>query len=69
MTHAQQWIIQERQAMLRKMLEKFFGPLSADARQRIDDASPKQLESWALAVPTAVQGGQSVDDVLNGAAG
>ena len=77
MTHAQKWLAEGRAEgkaegkveMLQEMLEKFFGPLSADARQRIDEASPKQLESWALAVPTAVQGGQSVDDVLNGAAG
>ena len=67
MTLANKWRaearVEERQAMLQKQLEKFFGPLSADARQRIDAASPKQLESWALAVRDA----DSVDDVLNGA--
>ena len=51
-----------QQAMLLKMLEKFFGPLSAQARKRIGAASPEQLESWTLAVRDA----QSVDDVLNG---
>ena len=71
MTLANKWRAEARvktlQTVLLKQLEKISGPLSADARQRIDAASPKQLESWALAVPTAVQDGQSADDVLNGA--
>ena len=70
MTLANKWRAEAKvealQTMLREMLEKFFGTLSEEARQRIDAASPKQLKSWALAVPTAVQDGQSVDDVLNG---
>ena len=55
---------QGQQAMSLKMLEKFFGPLSAKARKRIAAASPEQVESWALAVRDA----QSVDDVLGGKA-
>ena len=72
MTHAQKWLAEGRaegkaemlQEMLQEMLENFFGPLSTEARQRIDEASPKQMKSWTLAVRDA----DSVDDVLNGAA-
>ena len=56
-----------QQALLQKQLEGFYGPLSADALQRLAEASPEQLESWALAVPVAVRDGKGVDFVLNGA--
>ena len=51
-------------AILQEQLENFFGPLSAQTRKRIGAASPKQLESWTLAVRDA----DSVDDVLGGKA-
>ena len=61
--HEARGAVRERKTLMQKMLEAFFGPLPADARKRIDEASPEQLESWALSVRDA----GSIDDVLNGA--
>ena len=52
-----------QKTLLQRMLENIFGPLPAEAKQRIDEATPEQLKSWALSVRDA----GSVDDVLNGA--
>ena len=57
-----------QRVMLLEMLESFFGPLSAKARRCIAEASPKQVKSWALAVPVAARDGKGIDDVLNGSA-
>ena len=57
-----------QQVMLQKQLESFFGPLSAEVRKRIAEASPKRVESCALAVPAAARDGKGLDDVLNGKA-
>ena len=62
-----EWKAEGQQAMLQKQLEGFYGPLPADARRRIAEASPEQLRSWARAVPVAVRDGKGVDFVLNGA--
>ena len=58
---------EERKTLLQKMLETFFGPLPIEAQQRIDEATPEQLESWVKSLGAVLKpNGASIDDVLNG---
>ena len=64
--HEARGAIRDRKTLLQKMLESIFGPLTEDARKRIAEATPEQLESWALSVCDAARiDGISIDDVLN----
>ena len=46
--------------MLGMMLSKRFGELSEDVKSRLRNATPEQMEAWALAVLDA----ESIDDVF-----
>jgi hypothetical protein len=48
MTSFEKGLQQGQRTMLQKMLESRFGPLSPDARQRLDGLSPERLEVLAL---------------------
>jgi hypothetical protein len=53
MTSFEKGVRQGQRTMLQKELEVRFGPLSPDARQRLDGLSFEQLEALALDLLTA----------------
>ncbi len=56
----EQGIERDAREMLLRLLSRFFGVPSEAHRERIERASPVELECWVERVPTA----NSIDEVL-----